>query len=62
MALGEGQYWNLQCKNKRCRRMFRYFGTPRTNTGIRCDNCGKSSQYVTGDFIKHNYPREEKGS
>jgi hypothetical protein len=62
MAFGEGQQrWNLQCNNKKCRLMFWYFGRLRTNRGIRCDHCGKSSQYRIADFIKHNRPEEKKG-
>jgi hypothetical protein len=52
------RWWSLQCNNRKCRRMFRYFGTVRTNRGIRCTHCGKSSQYITQDFIKYNPPEE----
>ncbi len=52
----EERWWDLQCNNKKCGRIFKYFGTSRTNTGIRCTECGKTSQYRFVDFIKHNPP------
>ena len=33
-------------------------GHPRSNTGIRCTHCGKSSQYRVADYIKQNPPNE----
>jgi hypothetical protein len=52
--------WKLQCNNKKCRRVFEIAeGEFRSNTGIRCPHCGKSSQYRAADFIRENCPKEE---
>jgi len=49
----------LRCNNKKCRRVFEIVGREfRSNAGIRCPDCGKSSQYRTADFIRENYPKE----
>jgi len=50
---------NLKCNNKKCGRTFEVADF-RSNTGIRCPYCRKSSQYRTADYIRENYPKEDK--
>jgi hypothetical protein len=60
MADAKDRNWTLQCNDKKCGRMFQYFGRLRSNTGIRCPECGKSSQYRVADFIQHNPETRQK--